>query len=236
MKIVDIIAIVIIALGALAGFKRGAIKSLVQLVGIVAIVIVAYQFKGILGNIFIKYLPFFNFGGVLSELYSINILIYQGIAFVIMFVLLYCVLNILINLSGILDLLIKLTVILELPSKIIGTVLGAVESLVFVFVLGFTLLQIAPTQKYVMESKILLPIVEKTPVVRDVFYRANAAAADTYRTVQKYQESGNSLEANLEILRTLVVSGAVKANVVQECIDNGKLHMDNVVFSSGVAR
>lgn len=236
MNFVDIIAIVIIALGALAGFKRGAIKSLVQLIGIVAIVIVAYQFKGLLGNVFIKYLPFFNFGGVLNELFSINILIYQGIAFVIMFVLLYCILNILINLSGIIDLLIKFTVILELPSKIIGTILGAIESLVFVFVLGFVLLQIAPAQKYIMDSKIMLPIVERTPVVRDVFYRTNAAAVDMYRTVEKYQTSGNALEANLEILRSLVVAGVVDAGVVQDCIDNGKLHMDNVVFSSGVAR
>lgn len=236
MNIVDIVAIVIIALGALAGFKRGAIRGLVQLIGMVAIVIVAYQFKGMLGNIFIKYLPFFNFGGALNELYSINILVYQGIAFVIIYVLLYCILNILINLSGILDLLVKMTIILELPSKIIGTVLGAVEALVFTFVLGFALLQFGHTQKLIMESKIMLPIVEKTPVVRDVFYRATAAAEDTYRTVQKYQETGNSIEANLEILRSLVVVGAVDAATVQECIDNGKLKMDNVVFSSGVAR
>ena len=56
MGIVDICAIGIIILGALVGFKKGAIKSLVQLVGLVSIVVVAYQFKGILGNFFIKFM------------------------------------------------------------------------------------------------------------------------------------------------------------------------------------
>lgn len=232
MSIVDICALVIIALGALAGFKRGAIRSLVQLVGLVAIVIVAYQFKGILGNFFIKLLPFFNFGGALNELYSLNILLYQGIAFVIIFILLYCVLNILISLSGILDLLVKLTIILELPSKIIGTILGAVEAIVFVFVAAFVMLQNPTTQKYVMESKYTLAIVERTPVVRDVFARTIVASEEIYNSVKNHQDSGNMIEANLEIIRSLIKYGVVDAPTVQEAIDNGKLHMPNVVVAS----
>lgn len=232
MSIVDICALVIIALGALAGFKRGAIRSLVQLIGLVAIVIVAYQFKGMLGNFFIKLLPFFNFGGALNELYSLNILLYQGIAFVIIFILLYCVLNILISLSGILDLLVKLTIILELPSKIIGTILGAVEAIVFVFVAAFVMLQNPATQKYVMESKYTLAIVERTPVVRDVFARTIVASEEIYESVKGHQDSGNMIEANLEIIRSLIKYGVVDAPTVQEAIDNGKLHMPNVVVAS----
>lgn len=232
MGIVDIGAIVIIILGALAGFKKGAIKSLVQLIGLVAIVIVAYQFKGILGNIFIKYMPFFNFGGSLNELYSLNILLYQGISFVIIFILLYCVLNILINLSGLLDLLVKLTIILELPSKIIGMILGAVEAIVFVFVAAFVMLQNPATQKYVMESKYALAIVERTPVVKEVFARTIVASEEIYHSVKKHQETGKMVEANLEIIRSLIKYGVVDAPTVQEAIDNGKLHMPNVVVAS----
>ena len=232
MGIVDICAIGIIILGALIGFKKGAIKSLVQLIGLVAIVIVAYQFKGYLGNFFIKVLPFFNFGGVLNELYSLNILLYQGIAFVIIFILLYCILNILINLSGFLDILVKLTIVLELPSKIIGAVLGAVEAIVFVFVLAFTMLQFGQTQKYIMESKYTLAIVEKTPVVQDVFKNTIAASQDIYKSVMEHQESGNTLEANLEIVRAVIRYNIASAEMVQEAIDNGKLRMPNVVVAA----
>jgi len=233
MSVLDIGAIVIILLGALLGFKKGAIKSLIQLVGIVAIVIVAYQFKGLLGNFFIRFLPFFNFGGALNELYAMNLLVYQGIAFVIIFVLLYCILNILINLSGILDLLVKLTIILELPSKIIGAILGAVEAVVFVFILGFTMLQIGQTQKYVMESKVTKTIVERTPVVRDVFAGTISASMDIYKSIENYQTTKNSVATNLEIITYLMQVGMVDDTLVQEAIDNGKLHMPNVVVSQG---
>lgn len=229
MGIVDIGALVIIALGALIGFKKGAIKSLVQLVGLVAITIVAYQFKGILGNFFIKLLPFFNLG---KELYALNILLYQGIAFAIIFILLYCVLNILVNLSGILDLLVKLTIVLELPSKIIGTILGAVEALVFVFVVGFVMLQNPTTQNLIMESKYTKTIVERTPVVKDVFIQTIAASEEVYESVKNHTEEGDMIQANLSIIRSLIKYGVVDASVVQEAIDNGKLRMPNVVVSS----
>ncbi|MBE6156026.1 MAG: CvpA family protein [Firmicutes bacterium] len=232
MGIVDICAIGIIILGTLIGLKKGAIKSFVQLVGMVAIVIVAYQFKGYLGDLLIKIMPFFNFGGAFNELYSLNLLLYQGIAFAIIFILLYCILNILINLSGILDLLVKLTIVLELPSKIIGAILGAVEALVFVFVGAFVLLQNPATQKHVMESKFTIKIVQRTPVVYDVFRKAISASEEIYEQVKMHQENGNMLEANLEIIRSLVKYDIVKAEVVQGAINSGKMRMPNVVVAS----
>ena len=232
MNVVDIISIVIIALGALIGFKKGAIKTLVQLVGLVSIVIVAYQFKGVLANVLIKYLPFFNFGGPLNGLYAVNFLIYEGVSFVVIFILLYCILNILINLSGILDLLVKLTIVFELPSKIIGAILGAVESLVFVFICAFVMLQIGPSQKLIMESNFTLKIVERTPVVNNVFAKTIVASEDIYNTVINSKDKEDKLDANLDIIRALIRYGVVDAKDVQTVIDSGKLHMTNVVVAS----
>ena len=232
MNIVDICAIIIIILGGIIGFKRGAVKSLVQLVGLIAIVIVAYQFKGMLANVFIKHLPFFNFGGVLNGLYAINILIYEGISFLIIFILLYCILNILINLSGVIDLLLKVTVIFEIPSKILGLTLGLIESIVFVFIASFVLLQFGQTQQYIMESKVAVRIVNRTPIVTDVFAKAIVASESVYKTVVNYKDSEDKVSANLEIVRTLVRYGIVDSKDVQVAIDNGKLHMTNVVIAS----
>lgn len=232
MTTVDIIALVIILLGALLGFKKGAIKSLVQLIGLVAIVIISFEFKDVIGNLLIKHLPFLNFGGRFNELYAINLIFYQAVSFIIVFILLYCLLNILIDLSGIIELLLKFTIIFELPSKIIGAILGGVEALFFVFVVGVSMIQMQHTQKYVMESKVLLPIVEKTPVVNRIFFPVINASENIYKAIENYQESGNMIEANLDIIRQLVKLDIVKADVVQECINNGKLHMDNVVVAS----
>lgn len=232
MTVVDIIAIILIILGALFGFKKGAIKGLIQLIGLVSITIVAYELKDTIGNLLIKHLPFFNFGGKVGELYTLNLLLYQGIAFIVIFILLYCLLNILISVSGIIDLLLKVTVIFEIPSKIIGAVLGAVEAIFFIFVLGVTMLQFSQTSKYVMESKMVKPIVEKTPIVNMIFRTGIGAAENIYEEIDNYQETKDSRETNLAIIRILVKYDIVTDDLVQDCIDNGKLHLDNVVVSS----
>lgn len=232
MTVVDIIALVLIILGALYGFKKGAIRGLVQLIGLVSITIISYQFKDSIGNILIKHLPFFNFGGKVNELYTLNLLVYQGIAFIIIFVLLYCLLNILIDVSGIIDLLLKFSIVFALPSKIIGAVLGAVEAIFFVFVFGASLLHFSQTSKYIMDSKIVKPIVEKTPIVNVVFRKSIGAAENIYNEIENYQDSKDSKGTNIAIIRVLVKYGIVKAEVVQENIDNGKLHLENVVVAS----
>lgn len=236
MAFIDIVALVLIVLGALLGFKKGAIKSLVQLIGLVSITIVAYQFKGNIGDLLIKNLPFINWGGAVNELYSLNLLFYQSIAFVVIFILLYCLLNILIDLSGVIELLLKLTIVLEIPSKILGLILGAVESIVFVFILGTCLLCFNNTQKYVMESTVTRKIVERTPIVNMIFRTAIGAAENVYETLNDYKEAEDKeaikLETNLEIIRILIKYDIVDAKLVQKCIDNGKLRMENVVVAS----
>ena len=134
MKILlDIIILLIIILGTLAGVKKGLLKTLVGVVGLVAIVIISYTLRLPLANFLIDTLPFFEFGGVIEGLTSLNVLIYNVIAFIVIFVLLYCVLNIVIALTGFIDTLLKFTVIWIIPSKIGGGILGFIESWVFVY-------------------------------------------------------------------------------------------------------
>ena len=232
MTVVDIIALIMIILGALFGFKKGAIKGLVKLIGLVSIVIISYELKDMIGNLLIKHMPFINFGGKVADLYTLNLLVYQAIAFIIIFVVLYSLLNILIDISGIIELILKITVIFEIPSKIIGAVLGAVEAIFFVFIVGVSLLQFSQTSKYVMESKLVKPIVEKTPIVNMIFRTGIGAAENIYEEIDNYQDTKDSKETNLAIIRILIKYDIVKAELIQECIDNGKLHLENVVVAS----
>ena len=232
MSIVDIIALVLIIIGAISGFRKGAIKQIISLVGFVAIVIVAYQFKGLLGNYLIRIMPFFNFGGILKDLYAMNILFYEGISFVVIFILLYCILNILINISGIFDLIVKFTIIFELPSKILGAVFGAIDALVLVFVLAFLGLQFNYTQKYVNESDFAISVVEKMPVLNVVFGKTSVASREVYRVINEHQEDEDKTEANLEIVRILIRYDIVDAQTVQQAINDGKLNLENVVVAS----
>ena len=231
MKISEIVIIIIILLGALIGFKKGAIKEIFELVGTVSIIIIAYLLKGYLASFLIKLLPFFNFKGYVG-LYSINFLIYDVISFIIIFVLLYCILNILINLAGFIDKLINLSVIFALPSKIIGLVLGMVNALVFVFLLCYIAMQIPHTQKYVMESKVSTSILERTPIVNVVCSKGILVSEDVYNKLLGYSfNEEDTQDMNLQIATSVAKYGLVDKTLIQEAINAGKLNLEHVIIA-----
>lgn len=231
MKISEIVIIIIILLGALIGFKKGAIKEIFELVGTISIIIIAYLLKGYLASFLIKLLPFFNFKGYVG-LYSINFLIYDVISFIIIFVLLYCILNILINLAGFIDKLINLSVIFALPSKIIGLVLGMVNALVFVFLLCYIAMQIPHTQKYVMESKVSTSILERTPIVNVVCSKGILVSEDVYNKLLGYSfKEEDTQDMNLQIATSVAKYGLVDKTLIQEAINAGKLNLEHVIIA-----
>ena len=231
MKISEIVIIIIILLGALIGFKKGAIKEIFELVGTISIIIIAYLLKGYLASFLIKLLPFFNFKGYVG-LYSINFLIYDVISFIIIFVLLYCILNILINLAGFIDKLINLSVIFVLPSKIIGLVLGMVNALVFVFLLCYIAMQIPHTQKYVMESKVSTSILERTPIVNVVCSKGILVSEDVYNKLLGYSfKEEDTQDMNLQIATSVAKYGLVDKTLIQEAINAGKLNLEHVIIA-----
>ena len=230
MNIVDIIAIVIILIGALSGLKKKTIKSLIQLITLVATAIVAYQLTPLLGNFVIRKLPFFNFAGY-ADLYTLNIMFYRGVSFVLLFVILYCVLNILLDLSGIVEWLVGKILLIELPDRIIGAILSAVETLFFVFIIGFVMLQNPFTQKFVMDSSFVKTTVEKTPVVAKMFALTTVSAEKIYDILDAREEKYDPLDINMKVA-TVIIQYSDSTDLINELIKNGKMHMDNVVFAS----
>ena len=73
--VVDIILVGLIILGIIAGIKRGLIKSLVGLIGLVSVVIISYTLRVPIANFLIDKLPFLTYGGALTDLYALNIFI-----------------------------------------------------------------------------------------------------------------------------------------------------------------
>ena len=84
MNLMDVVCILIILLFTVWGFKRGVIKSIVQLVGTCTVLVLAFVFKDFIANLLMDFLPFYNFGGVFNGISSINILIYELIAFILL--------------------------------------------------------------------------------------------------------------------------------------------------------
>ena len=223
MNVVDIIILALLLLGALEGFKKGAIRSLVTLIGTIIVVIVAYYLKDYVASIFLKYLPFFNYSGSFDGLVTLNILVYEAIAYVLVFAILSSVLTLFIKVSGIIEKVLNATIILGIPSKIIGFFLGLIESIVFGFIILFVLLQFNVTQTWIINSKVATAIINKTPYIGNMVNDTYEAVEEINKLHQKYKDTDDMDAYNGEILKIMLEKKVIKKDLALSLVENKKL-------------
>ena len=85
VSVVDVIIVLMILMGAIVGFKNGAIKEGTKFIGLFAVIIISFMLKDKLMVLLYENLPFFNFFGLIKGLDAINILFYQLVSFLIIF-------------------------------------------------------------------------------------------------------------------------------------------------------
>lgn len=229
MNIITVAIILIVLLYMVLGFKRGVIKTGVSLVGTIAILVVSYVLKDVIANFLMDKLPFFNFGGVFEGITSINILMYNMLSFIVVFVILYCVLNILLTLSGLIEKILKLTVILAIPSKILGALLGLIEGILVAFLFSFVFLHLAPTEKYVMDSKLAIILLERSPFIGRMTTSTTLALEDINNIVNSLKDDDDRSEANFKVLHQLIYWKVISVDEAQKLIDDKKLEFNNEV-------
>ena len=86
MNVVDVIIIALLILGGVAGFKAGVIKKLTDFIGMFVVIILAFYLKNYISVIMYENLPFFNFFGLINGIDALNILLYEVIAFLVIFI------------------------------------------------------------------------------------------------------------------------------------------------------
>ena len=113
MNIVDVLIILIVACGAVIGFKRGFFKELVMTVGFLLVFIVSFIFKNPVAQILSLNLPFFEFGSAVKSAVVLNIIFYQFVAFILVFALAMLLFRILLSISGFIEKILNFTFILS---------------------------------------------------------------------------------------------------------------------------
>lgn len=224
MSLLDIIIVLVLAMSAIIGFKRGAIKEIVSLVGIIIVFVVAFSLKGVIGNVLCKWLPFFNFAGNFEGVTVLNILLYQLLAFLIIYSLLFSVYMIVLKVSGVVQKLVHMTVILWLPSKLIGAVVAFVTGYVMVFVVLLALLIPLKNTDFFLESKFANYIVYDTPILAGSAENISTSINEVYtlgEDLSKGEISKN--EANVKTLDVLLKYKIVSPKTARELIVLDKL-------------
>ncbi len=223
--IIDIILILVLVMGAIVGFKRGVIKSATMFIGAIIVIVLAYSLKNPVSKILYSFLPFFNFAGDFAGLTTLNIIIYEAIAFVLVYVLLMAILQIIIKITGVFETILNFTIILGIPSKLLGAVFGFFEAYLFLFVAIFLLNQIPATNEIVTESTFASKIASSSPILSDI----TSSYYDAFEEIIsiKDQNRNDKEEYNRKCLDILLKYGIVDISSAEELINNGKLQISN---------
>lgn len=224
MNIIDITIILLLIMFTIIGWKQGIIKETVSFAGIVVIFIVAFTFKEEIGNILCKYLPFFKFGGNIEGLISLNIFIYQLIGFLLIYIVLFSVYQLILTLSGILQKAVNMTIILALPSKFVGAILGLVKGYIIIFAILMVVIVPLKDFKLVSESEMINTIVHKTPLLSTYTKSTSDTITNIYGLADKLTNNTITVnQANLEIIDTMLKYDIVSKKTVEQLVVLDKL-------------
>lgn len=226
MTAIDIVILLLLVMFGVVGWKQGVIKEAVQFIGMIIILVISFIFKGELGNLFCKWLPFFNFNGSPIEgMTTLNILLYQILGFVIIFTVLYAIYTIVLKLSGVFQKILDWTIILLLPSKIGGLILGLLEGyvLIFVILLIITGLPASYTSNFT-NSSLVKTIVYKTPILSSASKDVTNSMKDVYELVDEVaQKKITTNEANLKTVDVMLKYDLVTPKTVEQLVILDKL-------------
>lgn len=224
MNIIDIVILALLVLSVFNGFRKGAISSLVTLIGTIAVFILSLYLKTPVSIFMYEHFPFFAGSGIFENITVINILIYEALSFLLTFAILSLIVKLLARVTGIIDKILSKLILLGLPSKILGALVGLIQGYLLIFLILFVASSFAKTASYLEDSKISNIIITKTPVLSDI-------VGDTISSVREVYEicvnNDNKEQANLESLDVLMKYEILSYDSANNLISNGKLRINN---------
>ena len=226
MNIVDVLIILFLIVGAYTGFKQGFTKSLVNCVGYIVIIILAFILKNPVSEILMSFLPFFDFFGIIKGLTVFNIALYEIIAFILVFGILLIILKILLIATTIFEKVLSFTIILGIPSKILGAIIGVIKNFVIVFGILYIINLTGVASEDMHKSTFNEPILNNTPILTNIAGESVKVAKEFSTIKDKYENTESNNEFNLETLDLFLKYGITTPETTEKLIDNGKLKIN----------
>lgn len=226
MNVADFVIIILLAFGTVEGFKAGVIKKTTDFIGMLVIVILSFTLKNNLSTIMYENLPFFSFGGFIKGIDAINILLYEIIAFLIIFAALYFILRAVLVVTGLIEKILKATVILSIPSKILGIFVGILESYVYIFIVLVILTLPIFNIPFVRESRMVNFMLDDTPILSSMSSEMIDIYDNVYNIVINRKDKNNE-EINTEITKLMIDKKVLTKESARKLVDRNKLHINN---------
>ena len=229
MNVVDIIIVLALVMSFIVGFKHGFIRQIVSFIGIILTYVVAYNFKGYLGNFFCQIFPFSRFSGTISGLTTLNIIIYELIAFIIIFGIIYVVYQLVINISKLFEKIIDMTIVLTIPSKLFGGLVALVEGYLLIFIV-LILLSIPLRSTGLIENSMLSnQVIYNTPIISSSADNLINSIDETIDLTYKINKKKITIdEANKELLRIELKYKIIDKSTAIKLNERNKIAIKNI--------
>lgn len=224
MNIVDVVIIMGLLLGGVTGLKNGFFRQSVVLVGAILCFVLAWFFKDFIANFLSFTLPFFNFAGPFEGLTSLNIVMYQLVAFMLLLFLFSAILTVIIRMTGVFEKILNITIILGIPSKILGFIVGAIEAYIILFAILFFVNQPAINLDIVNDSTLAPKIVNSSPVLSNIVGDMNDAINDIYDITKSYHVNQNVDTFNRKVIDALLEHDVIDRDYLDKLVSKGKIN------------
>ncbi|MBR4693213.1 MAG: CvpA family protein [Bacilli bacterium] len=220
MNIFDIGIILVLIMFLIVGLKRGVIKEAVSLVAIILVFVLSFSLKGIIGNILCMFLPFFDLDGFVT----MNIFIYQFLAFIIVFAVMMSIYEFSLRVSKFLQKVVNATIILWLPSKILGGIVSLLKGYLILFIV-FMFLMIPFGNMDIFKNSVCVQyMLNKSPVLSGY---ANNFVKPFQEVISLNEKIINQKigvnDANLQALDIMLKYKVVDKHTVENLIEVEKL-------------
>ena len=222
VAVVNIIVILILLFGIYDGYKKGFLEGTIKFVGTILALVISYLFKNPLSVFMYKHLPFFKIGGLFKGVSVINILIYELIAFLVLFIVLMVIIKIIFNITDIINKLISVVAFIGLPNKILGAVLGLLETIIIVYFLSCTF-RVTMSFKGIEVDPTLADDIIEIPILKNTFGDAIDSLDEIGSLAKNYESINDKEEYNYESLKILLKYNVVTYDNAKYLVDNGKI-------------
>ena len=221
LNLLDIGIIFFLAVFLIAGMKTGVIREIVSLIGIIIVFILSFAFKGILGNFLCMVVPFIQFKGALEGISTMNILIFQTLAFLILFGIFLGIYTLLVKISKFIQKIVNMTIILIIPSKILGGIVSFIRGYIVIMIILMVLVVPFHSYAFFEDSLLANKILYKTPILSPYTESFVAPIGEVYELTN--QVANKQIDANTANLKSLdimlkykIVSKAEVENLVRK--------------------
>lgn len=224
MQILDIIIIVIAILGVYLGYQNGIVKVGSDFVALFISMLLAGLLKGPIASMLYPVLPFLSYGGVNKDLYTVNLIFYQVVIYMILVLFFLAIYQLIITKTKVKELITNTMVETYLVMKLVGAVIGA--PLIILFIYNFLLFFNMPllNLKEVRDSNYINAVLKKTPIIASVnksLYNSEKYFNDVISDKKMLANDKRYLDNN--ILNYMIDEGFISAEKAQKLIDKGLL-------------